>query len=94
MKSVLTRQSHYKFKECLKAEAKKYRTNVYDTTEEFTSQMCTKCGELSKVYERRIKKCKCGFRIDRDINGSRNILIKCMREKKIRKESGSDDKDR
>jgi len=79
VKFVLSMQSHYKFKKYLKATAKRYRTNVYDVDESFTSQCCTLCGVLSKDYDNRTKKCKCcGLKIDRDMNGSRNIYIKSI----------------
>jgi len=81
VKFVLSMQSHYRFKEYLKALAKRYKTVVYDVDESFTSQMCTKCGLLSKKYNNeRIKQCTCGYKIDRDVNGSRNILLKCIGE--------------
>lgn len=81
VKQVLTHQSHYKFKEYLKAKAKEYKTKLYIVSEKYTSQACTKCGELSKEYNKlRIKQCNCKYKIDRDVNGSRNILIKNMRK--------------
>jgi len=81
-KFVLERLSHYKFKLYLKAKAEEYKTIVYDVIESHTSQACTICGELSKTYDKnRIKICdNCNSRIDRDVNGSRNILIKALRE--------------
>jgi putative transposase len=80
VKFVLTSQSHCKFKEYLKAIAKRYRTNVYEVDESYTSQCCTLCGFLSKEYDKnRTKSCKCcGLKIDRDTNGSRNIYIKSI----------------
>jgi transposase len=46
-------------------------------TEEYTSQCCSNCGILSNNYNYRLKICpNCDLKIDRDINGSRNILIK------------------
>lgn len=80
VKFVLSMQSHYKFKKYLKATAKRYRTNVYDVDESYTSQCCTMCGILSKDYDKkRIKTCSnCGLKIDRDTNGSRNIYIKSV----------------
>ena len=82
VKFVLSMQSHYRFKQYLKAKAKKYKTNIYDVDEAYTSQTCTMCGMLSKVYDNnRIKECSfCKYKIDRDINGSRNILLKCINE--------------
>ncbi len=73
-------QSHYRFKEYLKAKAKEYKTTIYDADESYTSMTCTKCGDQSKEYNKdRIKQCKCGYKIDRDCNGSRNILLKCLK---------------
>jgi putative transposase len=73
-------QSHYKFKEYLKATAKRYRTVIYDVDESYTSQCCTICGILSKDYDnKRLKTCTCcKYKIDRDVNGSRNIYIKSI----------------
>ena len=33
-------------------------------------------GKISKKYNYWEKSCECGYKIDRDINGSRNILMK------------------
>ncbi|ARF09906.1 hypothetical protein Indivirus_5_29 [Indivirus ILV1] len=47
-----------------------------EVTEEYTSQLCAKCGKLDKTYVNRVKKCKhCKQEINRDVNGSRNILL-------------------
>ena len=45
---------------------------------------CGGCGCKSDQYDNRIKKCVCGTRIDRDLNGSRNIMIKTIVENKIK----------
>ena len=80
-KFVLNMLSHYKFKQYLLAKAEEYDCLVKVVTEEYTSMTCTKCGFKSSCYEGRMKKClKCSFKIDRDINGSRNILIKNINE--------------
>lgn len=77
IKTVLQKQSHYKFKEHIKAKGEQYGSKVHIVTEEYTSQSCGKCGKLSKVYVERVKQCStCKSEIDRDMNGSRNILIK------------------
>ena len=99
MKQVLNSQKHYGFKMFIKSKAEEYGTHVYDVKEDYTSQTCTKCGMLSKKYDKnRMKECenrRCKYKIDRDINGSRNILLKCgkeiIKEKsdcKVRKEEG------
>ena len=48
VKFVLSMQSHYRFREYLKSCAKKYRTNVYEIDESFTSRACRKCENLNK----------------------------------------------
>ena len=46
-------ESHYKFKGYLKVIANRYRTNVYDVDESFSSQCCTQCEVLSKEYDKK-----------------------------------------
>jgi len=77
VKFVLSQLSHYRFKEHLKKKSIEYGSEVIIVTEEFTSKTCTNCGCQGTLYDKkRIKLCKCGVKIDRDINGARNILIK------------------
>ena len=40
---------------------------------EYTSQICSVCGEKNKANDRKYK-CKCGFKTHRDILGARNII--------------------
>jgi transposase len=77
VKFVLSRLSPYKFQQKLKNKCLEYGSEFVDVTEEFTSKTCTKCGEISDKFIGRKKVCeKCNFEINRDIGGSRNILIK------------------
>ena len=81
VKFVLNQLSHYKFRQHLFSKAKEYGCLCIEVTEEFTSQLCTQCGKLSKSYNKRMKKCKhCNSEINRDVNGARNILIKYILE--------------
>ena len=58
-------------------KSKEYGTEIIDVTEEYTSKTCTNCGLQSCNYSKeRVKQCDCGYKIDRDINGARNIMIK------------------
>ena len=76
-KFVLNMLSHYRFRQYLIHKANEYDCKVEIVTEEYTSQACTKCGHKSVNYNYRQKKCDhCGYQIDRDTGGSRNILIK------------------
>jgi putative transposase len=66
-----------------------YGCQLINVTEEYTSQCCGKCTKLSTTYNYREKKCiHCNYKIDRDVNGSRNILIKNI-NMLIKNESGS-----
>ena len=79
-KYVLNRQSHYKFKQHLGNKSLEYGCKLYEVTEEYTSKCCGKCGQLSDIYDNeRTKICQnshCDVRINRDLNGARNILLK------------------
>ena len=76
-KFLLNSLSHYKFKQHLINKGNEYGCKIKIVTEEYTSQCCSNCGILSNNYNYRLKICpNCDLKIDRDINGSRNILIK------------------
>lgn len=84
VKFVLNQQAHYKFKQHLLNKAKEHGCLCIVVSEEYTSQLCTKCGKLDKTYVQRTKKCKtCNHEINRDVNGARNILLKNLPTKLI-----------
>ena len=68
---------HCKFIEKLKTKALEYtNVKVNIVTEEYTSQTCTKCKKRTKVSGE-IFVCKfCNHKEDRDLLGSRNILLR------------------
>lgn len=77
VKYVLQMQSHYRFKKYLQAKSEVYGTKIYRADEAYTTMTCTKCGSQESKYKYREKECKkCKYKIDRDLNGSRNILLK------------------
>jgi putative transposase len=79
-RSMLT-WSHYRFRMHLHAKAREFPwCKVIDTTEEYTSQTCGGCGRRDKqLGSKKDYKCKsCGFEVDRDHNGARNVLIRYM----------------
>lgn len=71
---------HYKFKERLRSKCSEYGSTLIDCTEEYTSKTCTKCGVLNnKLGSSEVFECpNCQLKIDRDINGARNIFLKCL----------------
>lgn len=68
----------YSVMQKLRYEAYKRKRNLYIVTEEFTSKTCTSCGSIkNNLGSNKLFECaNCGLKIDRDINGARNILIK------------------
>lgn len=68
---------HCKFIEKLKTKADLYtNVRVYVITEEYTSQRCLNCKNLTKTNEELFVCKSCDFKIDRDVLGSTNILLK------------------
>jgi len=69
--------SHYKFRCRLEQKAKQYGSKIITCSEEYTSKTCGICGNIKdNLGGSREYKCKeCGYKIDRDYNGARNILI-------------------
>ena len=78
VKFVLNSLSHFRFRQHLLCKAEEKGCKVEIIEEHYTSQCCGSCGKLSKKYNNRVKQCECGCEIDRDLNGSRNILIKSL----------------
>jgi putative transposase len=71
--------SHYRFRMHLHAKAREFPwCRIVDTTEEFTSKTCGLCGMVDgKLGGKKRYMCtSCGYDVDRDHNGARNILIR------------------
>ena len=67
----------FKFKERLLFKANEKQKRVILVNEAYTSQTCSNCGFIYKPHCSKIYDCKnCGLKIDRDINASKNILMK------------------
>ena len=67
---------HYKFRDYLKLNCKKYNTKVNEVSEYMTSKTCSSCKNIKKdLGANKVYNCdKCKLVIDRDINASINIL--------------------
>lgn len=69
--------SHYSFREYLINKAAGMMIDVYVEGEEYTTKTCGRCGELNDVGDSKNYSCKsCGIKIDRDMNASRNIMLR------------------
>jgi len=70
----------YVFKQRLQFKCLERKIGFKEIDEAYTSKTCSKCGYLNyNLGGNEIFKCKnCKYKIDRDINGARNILINSM----------------
>jgi len=68
--------SHCRFRERLVQKSEQYTgCRVILSAEPYTSKTCTRCGYLNNVGSAKTLDCKaCFLRLDRDVNGARNIL--------------------
>lgn len=79
----LLQLKHFKFQQRLKSKCDIRGCHMEICTEEFTSKTCGQCGILNDVKDKDIYICSnCNLVIDRDVNGSRNIFIKVLNQRK------------
>lgn len=78
VKRMLYVYSYYKFTEKIKYKARINKCNLYIVGEEYTSKTCGNCGKLNqKLGGSKLFSCShCKIKMDRDVNGARNILLK------------------
>jgi len=79
-KRMLCMYSFHSFMIKLKYKCEKNQKKLYVVDESYTSKTCTLCGKINDVKGSEVYRCVgCGNEVDRDVNGSRNILIKNLR---------------
>lgn len=66
--------SPYRFRQILKYMGNKYGVSVNEVSEYLTTQTCSNCGKRNKIGRKKIYKCKCGMKADRDVNSGKNML--------------------
>jgi putative transposase len=73
---------HCRFHNMLQYQCSKTKSHVVMCTEEYTSVTCGRCGVLNtKLGSSKEFECispGCGYTIDRDFNGARNIMLKAL----------------
>lgn len=75
---------HYLFQCRLQDKCSLNKIKLDICTEEYTSKTCGKCGHCNNIKSKDVLKCNnCSLIIDRDVNGSRNIFIKRIKELKL-----------
>lgn len=75
----MLQMKHYLFQTRLKQKCKERGNILILCTEEYTSKTCGHCGKIKKIGGKEVFDCdSCKIKIDRDVNGARNILLKWM----------------
>jgi len=72
----MTTWSHYQFQKRLKNKCKEKGVLLHILDEEYTSQICGNCFELTKTSDEIYECNSCQLKIDRDAMAARNIFIK------------------
>lgn len=70
--------SHCEFRTKLTYYAKTKQVEVILMNEEYTTKCCGHCGTLNDVGSSKVYRCDCGYTMDRDYHGARNLCIKTM----------------
>ncbi len=85
--SKMTKRLLYMFSFCsfnlkLKYKCDTYKKKLIIVDESYTSKTCGNCGMLNDVGGSEVYVCEggCKITIDRDVNGSRNILLKNIKK--------------
>jgi hypothetical protein len=78
-------QGHCTFRDRLKSKAEEYGARVVMCREDFTSKTCGRCGRLNQDLGSSKHFCcpGCGFTIDRDRNGARNVLLRYIADHEV-----------
>ena len=79
-KKIGLAMKHYQFRQRLLYKCKAYNIKVKEVNERYTTKMCSCCGNYNaNLKGEKIYKCvACKLEIDRDVNGCRGIIIKCL----------------
>jgi transposase len=73
--------SHYKFQQKMIGLCQQYRSKLYLVEEHYTTKTCGGCGKLVNVGSSKVFECsECSYKMDRDIHGARNILLKHVKQ--------------
>jgi len=76
--------SHYAFRQRLITKAKQVGRDVVVNGEEYTTQTCCHCGNLTQVGRRKLYRCSaCNMVADRDANAAACALIKLLTERGV-----------
>lgn len=67
---------HWKLRNYIKYKAEWEGIEVIEISEAYTSQRCSRCGEIGNRHKGRFKCDNCGLEVDSDKNGAHNIAVR------------------
>ncbi len=85
-KAKMAAYSHCSFSDRVLNKAREYPScKVYEVNESYTSKTCSKCGNIDdKLGNKDIYNCKvCNLKIGRDINASKNIMLRYFSKRAV-----------
>lgn len=84
----LNRWTFYQLQQFIEYKAKLSGINVIYVKAKYTSQRCSKCGEiLKKNRKKNLYTCQCGNHIHSDLNAARNIADQHLKGWQVREQS-------
>jgi len=84
MNRKLHRFPHYSIRKMLEYKCKERGIEYIEVSEAYTSQRCSRCGELGDRNKGAFKCSDCGLEIDADVNGAKNIASRALGKSEIR----------
>jgi putative transposase len=77
--------SHFKFRQFLIHKSKELGSKLIICDESYTSKTCGRCGLLHNALgSSKTFACpSCGYTVDRDVNGARNVLLRYCAKHKV-----------
>lgn len=75
-KRIASSLRFYEFKQKLQFKCDEHNVNLMMVDESYTSKTCSFCTNICEINTNRKLNCKCCFKLDRDVNGCINILLK------------------
>jgi transposase len=77
-KRIANSLRYYEFLQKLQFKCAENKINLKIIDESYTSKICSFCSSLTNISTDRKLNCNCKLNLDRDINGSINILLKSL----------------
>ena len=84
-RTMINSWSYYQLEQFLTYKAKEKGIGIEYIDARYTSQRCSKCGYICRSNRKQHNFCckQCGFKLNSDLNASRNIVVKALESYKL-----------